>query len=62
MPSAKAVARLAIAFLIYVMKSPASDGFAFHGIRVARNVLLYIDYHDVALGGRQVNGCKGQNA
>jgi len=37
MQSTKAVA---IVFLIYVTKSLASDGFAFHFIRVAANVLL----------------------
>jgi hypothetical protein len=57
MRSTKAVA---IVFLIYVTKSLASDGFAFHFIRVAGNVLLEIGYHDVALGGRQVSGHKGE--
>ena len=52
--------RLAVAFLIYVMKSLASDGFAFHCIRVASDVLLLIDYHDVALGGRQISGHIGE--
>ena len=61
MRSAKAVCpRLAVTFLICVTKSPASDGFAFHCIRLAKNVLLYIDYRDVALGDCRVNGCKGE--
>jgi hypothetical protein len=55
--STKAVA---IASLIYVTKSLASDGFAFHFIRVAGNRATLIGFDDVALSGRQVNGCKGE--